>query len=363
MQKIRLTGSEDRVTALWARKYAGVAKLLYNGSRLGIWGSTIIAGVNLVSTVLIYWYAAGADITPALFMGFESSFGILTSSFASLIQAATSVAAMNADYDSARPIFETEPEADNEARPLEKLSGALSLENVTFGYSADRAILKNFNLEVNPGEYVAVVGRSGCGKSTLLRLLLGFETPQEGTIRFDGRDIRTIDPLRLRQNMGVVMQRAQLTPGSIFDNIALAKPDPTKAQAWKAAEKAGLAKDIQEMPMRMRTIVGAGLASLSGGQCQRLMIAHALACDPAILLLDEATSALDNITQAAVVDSLNSLGCTRLVIALRLSTIKTCDRIVVIDDGRIVEDGAYDELIAKQGLFYELAKGDIKEAN
>ena len=197
-------------------------------------------------------------------------------------------------------------------------------------------------------------GGPGTGKSTLMRLMLGFETPQKGAIYYDGKDLSTIDLKSLRRRIGVVMQNGKLFSGDVFSNITISAPWLTLNDAWEAAELAGIADDIRRMPMGMNTIISEGSGGVSGGQRQRLLIARAIAPKPKILMFDEATSALDNLTQKRVSESLDRVKCTRIVIAHRLSTIRRCDRILYLEGGKIIEDGNYDELIAKNGKFAEL---------
>ena len=238
---------------------------------------------------------------------------------------------------------------------IERLSGGIELNNVSFRYNENMPlILDDLSLKIRPGQYVAIVGRTGCGKSTLLRLLLGFEKPQKGAIYYDGKDLERIDLRSLRRRIGVVMQNGKLFQGDIYSNIVISAPWLSQQDAWEAAELTGIAEDIRRMPMGMNTIISEGSGGISGGQRQRLMIARAIAPKPKILMFDEATSALDNITQKKVSESLDRLKCTRIVIAHRLSTIRQCDRILVLDQGKIVEDGTYDELIASDGFFAEL---------
>ena len=210
------------------------------------------------------------------------------------------------------------------------------------------------SLKIKAGEYVAIVGRTGCGKSTLVRLLLGFEKPEKGAVFYDTHDLNRIDPRSLRKQIGVVIQNGQLFQGDIFSNITISAPQLTLEEAWEAAETAGIAQDIRDMPMGMQTVISEGQGGVSGGQKQRLMIARAIAPKPKILIFDEATSALDNKTQKQVSDALDKLNCTRLVIAHRLSTIKNCDRILVMQNGAMIEEGTYEELIAKNGVFADL---------
>jgi len=215
-------------------------------------------------------------------------------------------------------------------------------------------VLDDISLKVCPGEYVAIVGKTGCGKSTLMRILLGFETPQKGAVFYDGRDLSRIDLKSLRRHIGTVMQNGKLFTGDIFSNITIVAPWLTIDDAWEAAEIAGLADDIRRMPMGMQTLISEGQGGVSGGQRQRILIARAVAPKPKILMFDEATSALDNLTQRQVSEALDRMDCTRIVIAHRLSTIRQCNRIIVLDKGKIIEDGTYDELIAQNGSFAEL---------
>jgi ATP-binding cassette subfamily C protein len=192
----------------------------------------------------------------------------------------------------------------------------------------------------------------------MMRLLLGFETPQSGTIRYDGLDLAGLDVQAVRRQIGVVLQNGKLTPGEIFENI-VGSGLFTLDDAWDAARKAGLDEDIQDMPMGMHTVIGETAGTLSGGQRQRLMIARAIVAKPRILLFDEATSALDNRTQAIVSRSLKGLQATRIVIAHRLSTIMDADRILVLEHGKIVQTGTYAALIKQPGAFAEFARRQL----
>ena len=233
----------------------------------------------------------------------------------------------------------------------------IEINGVSFKYNENSPnILNNLTLKINPGQYIAIVGRTGCGKSTLMRLLLGFEKPQKGAIYYDGIDVNKIDLRSMRRKIGSVMQDGKLFQDDIYSNIVISAPWLTLDDAWKAAEIAGLADDINNMPMGMHTIISEGSGGVSGGQKQRIMIARAIAPNPSVLMFDEATSALDNITQKKISESLDKLKSTRIVIAHRLSTIKNCDRIIVLDGGKIIEDGNYEELIDQKGYFYELVK-------
>ncbi|MFI4987171.1 MAG: NHLP bacteriocin export ABC transporter permease/ATPase subunit [Alphaproteobacteria bacterium] len=258
-----------------------------------------------------------------------------------------------------RPLISEPVEISEERKPPGKLSGAFELGRVTFRYVAGGpTILEKVTLRVARGGYVALVGPSGGGKSTIFRLLLGFERPESGTVLFDGKAIDTLDIGAVRRQIGVVLQNGKLTSGSIYENICGGVHLPFD-QVWEAARHAGLAADIEAMPMGIHTMVAEGLSTFSGGQRQRLMIARALVHRPSILLFDEATSALDNPTQAIVSASLAKLNVTRLVIAHRLSTVEAADRIVVLVDGKIAESGTFAELMGSAGVFAEFAKRQL----
>jgi ATP-binding cassette subfamily C protein len=234
--------------------------------------------------------------------------------------------------------------------------GGIEVSHVSFRYEPHGPlILDDVSLRIRPGEFVAVVGPSGSGKSTLLRILLGFEACTEGAVFYDGQDLAGLDLRVVRQQIGVVLQNSRVTAGDVYTNI-VGSSGRSIEDAWAAARGAALDQDIEAMPMGMHTVISQGGATFSGGQKQRLLIARALASRPSILFFDEATSALDNVTQAAVSDSLERLRVTRVVIAHRLTTIRHADTIVVLDRGRIVEMGRYEELMQKRGAFFALAR-------
>ncbi|MCF6413724.1 ATP-binding cassette domain-containing protein [Collinsella tanakaei] len=354
LQKIKLVGAEKRAFATWANLYHRQARLTYNGPLLTRLSSTIQMAVASLGTIVFYLSAAAGGLSVAEYMAFTSAYGAVSAALAALGAAAVNMACIRPYLSMADPLLKTVPETSESKRALERMSGGFELNHVTFAYGDDRPVLEDLTLKVRPGEYVAVVGKTGCGKSTLMRLLLGFERPQRGAVYYDGRDLASVDAGSVRKRIGVVLQDGRLFAGSIYDNIAISAPGLTLEQAWEAAELAGLSDDIDAMPMGMNTMVTEGGGGMSGGQRQRIMIARAIAARPKILMFDEATSALDNVTQKIVSDSLESLKCTRLVIAHRLSTIRACSRIVVLDGGRIVEDGTYDELVERGGLFADL---------
>lgn len=223
---------------------------------------------------------------------------------------------------------------------------------------ASTLAVSDLSFEVTPGVVTGFLGPNGSGKSTTMRMLLGSDMPHAGTVQYDSVDLRHLDADLVRRQIGVVLQNGKLVPGSIYENI-MGPHHGTLDDAWTAARQAGLEADIKALPMGMHTILTEATAAFSGGQVQRMMIARALLGKPRILVLDEATSALDNVTQAIVTESLARLAITRIVIAHRLTTVQRADRIYVIDKGRVVQSGKFDELMAAEGPFAELAKRQL----
>ena len=357
VQKIKLAGAEKRAFARWAKAYSEAAELNYNPPMFMRVNSAISTAISLAGTILIYYLAVNTRVSPSEYIAFNTAFGSVSGAFASLTGVALSFAQIKPILEMAEPILKTEPESSENKTMVTSLKGNIELSNVYFRYNENMPyVVDGMSLKIKAGEYIAIVGTTGCGKSTLLRLLLGFETPEKGAIYYDGKDISKLDLRSLRRKIGVVMQDGSLFQGDIFSNIVISAPQLSLDEAWEAAELAGIADDIRSMPMGMQTILSEGQGGISGGQKQRLMIARAVAPKPKILMFDEATSALDNRTQKQVSDALDQLKCTRIVIAHRLSTIRNCDRILVLDKGHIMEDGTYDELIAKNGFFAELVE-------
>ena len=357
IRKIRLSGSEKRAFARWGRLYARNMEMEYNPPMFLKINSVIMTAISLIGNIVLYYLAVRSGVGPSGYFGFSAAYGRVMGAFSSLAGIAISVASIPPVLEMAEPILKTEPEITSEKEVITSIRGSIELNHIAFRYEKDSPLVfEDLSLKIRAGEYVAIVGRTGCGKSTLVRLLLGFEKPEKGAIYYDGHDLNRIDPRSLRKKMGVVTQNGQLFQGDIFANITISAPHLTLKEAWEAAETAGIAQDIREMPMGMNTIISEGTGGISGGQKQRLMIARAVAPKPDILILDEATSALDNKTQKQVSEALDRLHCTRIVIAHRLSTIRNCDRILLIENGKIAEEGTYEELIEKGGSFARLVE-------
>ena len=357
IQKIKLSGAEKRAYARWSDLYAKQVAMQYNPPLFLRLNTVISTAINLTGTLVMYYMALQSGVGVADYYAFNSAYGMVSGAFMSLAGIAMTLAQFKPVMAMAKPIMDAEPEVSEGKQVIERISGAIEVNNVSFRYGEDMPlILDDLSLKIKPGQYLAIVGSTGCGKSTLMRILLGFEKPQKGAVYYNGKDLNTIDLKSLRRKIGVVMQNGKLFQGDVFSNITISAPWLTLDDAWEAAEMAGIAEDIRRMPMGMHTLISEGSGGISGGQRQRLMIARAIAPKPKVLMFDEATSALDNITQKTVSDSLEKLKCTRIVIAHRLSTIRACDRIIYLEKGKIVEDGTYDELIALNGRFAELVE-------
>ncbi len=360
VQKIKLAGAEKRAFAKWASLYAKLGKRQYSPPPVRRYKMAVSTLITMTGTLLLYFLAGRSGISAADYIAFSIAYGAVSSATMALGGIASSVASIRPLLEMARPIMATLPEQSENKRIVTALSGNFEVNEVTFRYDPDGpVIIDALSFKVRRGEYVAIVGKTGSGKSTLMRLLLGFEKPETGAIYYDGHDLESLDLQSTRQNIGVSLQNGRLFPGDIFSNIIVTAPWKTLDDAWEAARLAGVDQEIEAMPMGMHTLISEGSGGVSGGQRQRLLIARALVAKPKIIFFDEATSALDNVTQKHVAGSLESLKGTRLVIAHRLSTIRHCDRIIVLDKGRCVEEGDFETLMARKGAFFELAKRQI----
>jgi NHLM bacteriocin system ABC transporter ATP-binding protein len=362
--KLRVAGAEVYAFAGWARDFSEQRRIEYKVRSIANGLAAFNAGFPTVATLAIFALAmpvlrSGMELRTGDFLAFMSSFGLFLTGTLNATSAALQTLKVVPLYEQARPILVARPEAETHKTDPGVLTGDIEIQHIRFRYNEEAPlVLHDVSLNIRPGEFIALAGPSGSGKSTILRLLLHFEAPEAGAIYYDGQDLSGLDIQAVRRQIGVVLQHGRLMAGDIFTNIA-GSSLATQAEAWEAARMAGLDADIRAMPMGMHTVISEGGGTLSGGQRQRLLIARALVRKPRIIVLDEATSALDNRTQAIVSESLERLQATRIVIAHRLSTIMRADRIHVLQRGRIVESGTYDELRRNNGLFAELARRQL----
>ena len=362
ISRLRVAGAERRALAFWAKSFSRQTKLEFQAQSVSNNASTFIATVPILTSCVIFGAVAflGSDkLSLATFLAFNAAFVQIIMASITVSSTVSSVLDIIPLYERAKPILLAEPEYNRDKREPGCLQGEIEISHASFSYNKEGpVVLDDVSINIHPGEFVAFVGPSGAGKSTILRLLLGFETPTTGSIYYDREDLAKLDYQAVRKQMGVVLQNSQLMSGTILSNI-IGSSLFTLDDAWEAAKLSGLDAEISQMPMQMYTVITEGASTLSGGQRQRLMIARAVVSKPKILLFDEATSALDNVAQAKVSESLENLKATRVVVAHRLSTIVNADCIYVIDRGRVVQQGRYQDLIEQPGLFAELAKRQL----
>jgi len=358
--KLRAANATTHAFAVWVERYARQKRHFIASQRMANLHRSFESSFAAIGTVVIL--SAGKHLSGdglfhhlGSFLAFFAAFAVSLATMREWAAAMSELVIAIPRLDRLQPIVASVTETSGDRKVLGQITGAIEFAKVSFRYEQGGApILDNVSMSVGKGEYVAIVGPSGSGKSTLFRLLLGFEKPEAGVIFVDGRSIETIDIASFRRQVGVVLQNSRLASGSIYDNIC-GGAQLSAERAWEAARLAGLDGDIEAMPMGMHSWISEGVSTMSGGQRQRLMIARALVHRPRILLLDEATSALDNRTQAIVSESVARLNVTRIVIAHRLSTVQSADRIIVVAGGRIVQSGSYAELMSQKGLFAEFA--------
>lgn len=357
IQKIKTAGAQIPEFGRWAKAWENMPVMGHPWITI----SPIIGkAITLVGSIALYCIAWKSEISASNYIAFQTAFSSFVVSVMMLADFGFQFGSLKPAVNMLRPLMEESPELYENREYVEQLNGQIELNQVRFRYIPDMPyVLDGLNLQIKAGEYLGIVGESGCGKSTLMRILLGFETPETGSVYFDGRDLGQLDLPSLRRRIGVVLQDGKLFAGDIFDNIAICAPWLTMEEAWEAAERAGFAEDIRQMPMGMFTMISEEGGGISGGQRQRLLIARALASDPGVLLFDEATSALDNETQSKVVDTLKNMNRTRVVIAHRLSTIRDCDRIIYLEHGRVVEQGDFEGLMEKNGKFAKMAQRQL----
>lgn len=362
IERIHLSAAQGRVFERWAGRNREMQRSV-QGVRWAHALPTVVASMlPMAAQLTLYGLAVGpasSILSPQRFFTINAAFGLLFGSTTVLLAGCATVMLVLPRMNWVSTVLAEPRERQETGTDPGTLSGAIGIRRVSFGYRPDGPpLIPQLDLEISPGEFVAVVGPSGSGKSTLLRLLLGFETPSTGQICYDGHDLSTLDLSAVRRQCGVVLQHSGLMPGTVRDNVAGGQCDPGDVQ--EALRLAGLAEDLADWPMGLETIVAAGTSTVSVGQAQRILLARALVHRPRILLLDEATSALDNRTQQIVVANLAALKVTRLVVAHRLSTVLDADRIIVLNEGRVVQQGTPEQLRADtDGLFHRLARRQL----
>jgi ATP-binding cassette, subfamily B, bacterial len=368
IEDLKAAGAEDRAVAHWSGLFGRELQVALGRGRLSALVESATASLQMVAPLALLAVGAALVLHGRVSLGAMLGLTALGTGFleplALLVTTGLEIQLLGSYMARINDVLDTPAEQDGRVvRSAGRLSGQIQAEDVSFRYSSLGPLaVDGVSVEVRPGQLVAIVGRSGSGKSTLARLLLGLYEPEAGSVRYDGTDLRELEARSVRRQLGIVTQGCYVFGTSVRDNIALSHPGLADHEVVRAARLACVDQDIDALAMGYRTVLGEGGASLSGGQRQRLALARALAQRPSILFLDEATSSLDALTEAAVYQNLASLGSTCIVIAHRLSTISRADTIVVMDGGRVVEQGAHQELLARDGLYRELFSGQVQPA-
>ena len=358
ISKIRIAGVENRALYEYLKPYTSSRRINIRKEKMTVAVHTFIGAMETIFSIVLYYLMITKEMSLSVgaFMGFSAAFGSFSSAMLQIASSLLQINDVKPAYERCKPILQTLPEFEEDTLMPGTLTGDIEVNNVTFSYDeTSGVILDDVSMHIKAGEYIGIVGSSGSGKSTLLKLLLGFEKPDLGKIYYDGKDIDGLDKRELRKKFGVVLQDGKLISGSIFENITIMAPTANVKQVEKVIRAVGLEEEINQMPMGLHTVLSEDSGTISGGQQQRILIARAIIANPKIIYFDEATSALDNVSQAMICESLERLKATRVVIAHRLSTVMNCDRIFVMEKGRIIEEGNYKELMEKKGRFYELA--------
>lgn len=356
IQKIKNAGAEKRAFAFWGKTFSHNVSIKYNPPFAVKSANAIILSVSLAGQALIYFIASKQGLGQVEFFTFLTAFVMMSEALFNLPVLTNLIAGMRSGTEFLSPVLSEKAESKDIKAEIGEINGNIEIRNLCFGYTEGIPVIDNISLSIRKGEYVALAGASGCGKTTLARLLIGFEEPESGCILYDNHNIADIDITSLRRNVGLVLQNGKLLTDSLRNNITLGNRDFGDDEIYSCLESVGMAESVRKLPMGLNTYISEEGGNLSGGQRQKVLLARALITKPKVIILDEATSALDNISQSKIISTLDSLPCTKIVIAHRLTTIKKCDRIVFLENGKIADEGTYNELIAKDGQFAELVR-------
>ena len=361
IQKIKGLGAETFLYSRWADMYRKRLTLTYKQPFFLKYSSNILTAITTLTTIIILYVSLINELSGQDYLTFSASFSLIITVVASLTDIMKNILLTGFLCKNVEPVLKERNEETEALEYVRRLHGSIKAEDIRFSYEDTHGCLNGISFEIKKGEKVAIVGESGCGKSTLLKILLGMEIPTSGTIYYDGKDIQSLNMKSLRRCIGSVFQFSRLFPGTIADNIAFGNEDTAdNDRIWEAADLAEIGDYIRSLPLKMETEISeANSSGFSGGQRQRILIARAIMGRPSVLFLDEATSALDNITQEKVLRNISSMNATIVMVAHRLSTVEHFDRILMLEDGRIAEEGTYQELMERNGKFAHLIQRQV----
>ena len=362
VSKIKGMGAEKAIYAKWAEMYRKKLSLTYQQPFFLKYNTEILSAG---STIALLGISVTNGITREAYMTFTSSYGLVITVVSSLTDIMQNIFLIKTLSENVRPIFEAETEESESLEYVQRLGGDIRAKNIWFAYPGDpRGCLKGVTISIKRGERVAIVGESGCGKSTLLKILIGLETPDEGEVSYDGKSLNSLNLRSLRRRIGSVFQFSRVFPGTITDNVTFGSSERfDEEKVWHALDKAEIGDYIRNLPLKLDTEISESVSSgFSGGQRQRILLARAFMDNPKVLILDEATSALDNMTQTKLMENVCEMKATVVMVAHSLSTVVNFDRIIMLEDGVIAEEGGYEELINRNGKFAALVRKQMIQA-
>ncbi len=362
IQKIKGLGAGSFIFAKWADMYRQRLAFTYKQPFFLKYKDEIMSAIRMFTTISFISITLTTDLVSTDYLTFMSSFTLIMTVVSNLTDIMGNLFLTNLLTRNIAPIFRASMEENEALEYVHSLTGSVEAKDIHFAYGEDTyGCLNGVSISVKKGEKVAIVGESGCGKSTLLKILLGMETPSSGNVYYDEKSIHGLNRKSLRKCIGSVFQFSRLFPGTIAENIAFGKEEyADENKLWEAADAAVIGDMIRSLPLKMNTEISeSNSGGFSGGQRQRILLARAFLGNPSILFLDEATSALDNVSQKKVLEHIRSMSATVIMVAHRLSTVENFDRIIMLEGGRIAEEGTYSQLMEKNGRFAQLVRKQL----